>query len=146
VRLHLFFTLLLTLSITACSRYSEPEAQIAANVQAMETALDERDRGDFMRHLARSFTGRNPNGGSMSREEAEKMLMLYFLRYRKVGVLVTQLEIEIDLYEPNLATTSAAVVLSGGEQLLPDSAGLYRVNGQWQNYDGDWKLTRLDWE
>lgn len=146
MRSPLICTLLLPLLLGACSGYSDPESELAAAVAAMETALDERDKSGFMAHLSQSFIGRGRNGGALDRDEAEKMLTLYFLRYRRVGVLVTQLQIEIDLYEPGLATTQATVALTGGEQLLPNSAGLYQVSGQWQNYDGEWKLTQMNWE
>lgn len=139
-------SLLALFLLTACAQHWDPAVAIEANVNAMETALAELDKNGFMEHLSESFNGGESDKAKLGKEEAEKMLAVYFLRYRKVHILVTQLEIEPDLYEPALATSSATVALSGGEHLVPNSAGLYKVTGQWQNFDGTWKLTRLEWE
>ena len=112
----------------------------------MEEALAERDNGAFMDHLAASFSGGRAGEENLDRDAAQRLLVLYFLRYRNIELLVSQVDVAVDLYEPALAASSARVALAGGAQRLPDSAGLYRVEGQWQNFDGRWKLTRLTWE
>ncbi len=132
--------------LVACQEPVGPEALIRANIMAMEEALAERSNGAFMDNLAASFSGGRAGQENLDRDAAQKLLAVYFLRYRNIEVLVSQVDVEIDLYEPKLATSSARVALAGGERLLPDSAGLYAVQGQWQNFDGEWKLTRLTWE
>jgi hypothetical protein len=138
--------LVLVLLLGACSEPVGPEALIRANIMAMEEALAERNNGDFMDVLAASFSGGRVGEETLDRDAAQRMLAVYFLRYRNIEVLVSQVDVEVDLYEPALATSTARVALAGGERLLPESAGLYTVHGQWQNFDGEWKLTRLTWE
>ncbi|QFU76615.1 hypothetical protein EY643_13650 [Halioglobus maricola] len=133
-------------SLAGCSEPVGPETQIRANIMAMESALSERSPGDFLEHLAESFTGGKQGSGDVTRDDAKRMLGVYFLRYRNVDILVSQVDVEIDAYEDALATSSAMVALAGGRGLIPDSARLYQVTGRWQNFDGDWKLTRLSWE
>jgi hypothetical protein len=136
----------ITLLLGACSEPVGPEALIRANIMAMEEALAERNNGDFIDKLAASFSGGRAGEETLDRDAAQKMLAVYFLRYRNIEILVSQVDVAIDLYEPALATSTARVALAGGEHLLPASAGLYTVHGQWQNFDGQWKLTRLTWE
>lgn len=137
--------LLVTL-LAGCAQPTDPETEIKANIATMELALAERDNSDFMDHLAESFIGGGSGRGDLTRDDAQKMVALYFLRYKSIRILVTGLDVEIDPYEPALALSTSTVALSGGERLIPNSAGLYRVSGQWQNFDGSWKLTRLEWE
>lgn len=140
------WALSLLLLLSACTEPVGPEAQIRANIMAMETALAERSNGDFMQHLSASFSGGRSGQEAFDREGAQKMLALYFLRYRNIEVLVSQVDVEIDLYQPALAQATASVALAGGERLIPSSAGLYRVETQWQDFDGEWKLVQLRWE
>ena len=138
--------LFLALLLAACSEPVGPEALIRANIMAMEEALAERSNGDFMDNLAASFSGGRVGEETLDRSAAQKLLAVYFLRYRNIELLVSQVDVEIDLYEPMLASSTARVALAGGQHLLPDAAGFYTVRGQWQNFDGQWKLTRLTWE
>ncbi|AQA18381.1 hypothetical protein BST95_09175 [Halioglobus japonicus] len=107
--LMIFVTLL-----TGCSEPVGPESQIRANIIAMEDALSERSPGDFLEHLSASFIGGKQNRGDLTREDAKRLLGVYFLRYRNVDVLVSQVNVELDPYEEALATSSATVALAGG--------------------------------
>ncbi len=131
--------------LPACSEPAGPEALVRANIMAMEEALAERSNGAFMDRLAASFSGGRAGDESLDREAAQRLLAAYFLRYRNIEVLVSQVDVNIDPYQSGLATSTARVALAGGERLLPDAAGFYTVEGQWQNFDGQWKLTRLSW-
>lgn len=146
MRARLLAPIMAVLLLAACQEPVGPEALIRANIMSMEEALAERSNSAFMDKLAASFSGGRANEENLDRDAAQKLLAVYFLRYRNIEVLVSQVDVEIDLYEPNLASSTARVALAGGERLLPDSAGLYLVQGQWQNFDGQWKLTRLTWE
>ncbi len=132
--------------LTSCAEPVGSEAKIRANIMTLETALAEQSPMEFLALLSESFTGGKAGQADLDKEDAGKMLALYFLRYRNIEVLVSQVDVEIDLYEPALAYSSARVALAGGQRLIPNSAGLYQVSGQWQNFDGDWKLVRLEWE
>ncbi len=138
--------LLLNLLVAGCAEPEEPEQAIRAEIAGMEEALAERSPMEFMDVLSESFLGGKSGRLDTDKEAAKKMLAVYFLRYHRIRIAVTQIEIEIDPYEPQLAIADARVALAGGENLLPNSAGFYQVNSQWRNFDGDWKITRLQWQ
>ena len=138
--------ILLQALLTGCSQPTGPEQAIRQQVEALETALAERDRGDALEILADGFLGGAGGQLDKDKEAADKMLAVYFLRYHRIRVVISQLEITLDPYQPALAEASAQVALAGGERLIPNSAGLYQVNARWQNIDGDWQITRLQWQ
>ena len=137
---------LLIALLTACAEPEGPEQAIKSQISVMESALAERSPLDFLDSLSESFLGGKSGQLDMDKEAAKKMLAVYFLRYHRIRISVTQIEIELDPYEPQLATASARVVLAGGESLLPNSAGFYQVDSQWRDFDGGWKITRLQWQ
>ena len=140
------FMLSAALLLGACSSPEDPEQQIRDNIAAMQTALAERDNSGFREHLAESFIGAGRAQRTMYKDDVQKMLAGYFLRYKEIKILVTLLSVELDEVQPGLATTNATVALAGGQRGMPDSARLYKVNGQWQNFDGEWKMTRFEWK
>lgn len=137
---------LLNALLAACAEPEGPEQAIKNQISVMEVALAERSPLGFMNSLSESFLGGKSGQLDTDKEAAKKMLAVYFLRYHRIRIAVTQVEVEIDPYEQQLATASARVALAGGEHLLPNSAGFYQVSSQWQNFDGDWKITRLQWQ
>lgn len=139
-------TCLLALLVAACAEPPSDEARIRANIETMENALAERNAGDFMAQLSPGFRGGHRDRQDLDRDAAKAMLGLYLLRYREVRVLVSQIAVTIDPYQPELASSTALVALAGGEQWLPRAAGAYTVTGDWRNFDGEWLLTRLVWE
>ena len=136
---------LLVVLLAACSQRQGPEQAVRESIASLETALAERDPGEVLDSLADGFLGGRSGQLDMDKDAAKKMLAVYFLRYHRVRVLVTQVEVEVDPYEPALARASANVALAGGERLLPSSAGYYQVDSRWQEIDGEWQITRLEW-
>ena len=136
---------LLIALLVGCAAPEGPEQAIRKNIEGLEMALAKRNPGDALDTLADSFLGGKAGQLDMDREDARKMLAVYFLRYHKIRIVVTQVEVQLDPYEPALAQATASVALAGGERLLPNSAGFYQVESRWREIDGDWKITRLQW-
>ncbi len=136
----------IALVLAACSSPEDPEQQIRHNIKEMQTALAERDNSGFREHLAESFVGVGRGQRTVYKDDVKKMLTGYFLRYKAINVVVTLLNVELDELQPGLATTTATVGVTGGQRVMPDSARLYKVSGQWQDFDGDWKMTRFEWK
>ena len=137
--------ILLIALLVGCGGPEGPEQAIRKNIDVLESALADRSPGDVLDTLAESFLGGKAEQLTMDKEDATKMLGVYFLRYHKIRIVVTQVDVEIDPYQPALARASASVALAGGERLLPDSAGVYHVDSRWREIDGEWKITRLQW-
>ena len=136
---------LLLVLLSACGQREGPEQAVRNRIGDLETALAERSPGDALDTLAESFLGGSAGKLDMDREGAKKMLAVYFLRYHRIRVVVTQVEVAIDPYQPALASATANVALAGGERLIPNSAGFYQVESRWQEIDGNWQITRLQW-
>ncbi|TDG13405.1 nuclear transport factor 2 family protein [Seongchinamella unica] len=131
--------------LAACGQRQGPEQALRESIRELETALAERSPGGVLDKLAESFLGGSSGQLDMDKEGAQKALAVYFLRYHRIRVVVTQVEVEIDPYEPALAQATANVALAGGERLIPNSAGFYRVESRWREIDGEWQITRLQW-
>ena len=142
------FTLamLLCMALSGCSEPSDPVTAIETNIEAMKTALAERDNGDFSEHLAESFAGGRDGQLNLGKDDVRRLMAGYSLRYKHMRVLLNQVSIDVDAHEPALAYMTGTVAVSGAYRLLPDSAGLYSIYGEWQNFDGVWKLRRCNWE
>lgn len=138
-------TALLIALLLGCTAPEEPEQAIRENIESLQAALAERSSGDAMDILADSFLGGRAGQLDMDREDARKMLAVYFLRYHKIRIAVTQVDVQLDIHEPALAQATASVALAGGERLLPNAVGFYQVESRWREIDGDWKMTRLLW-
>ncbi|WP_188109638.1 YybH family protein [Pseudohalioglobus sediminis] len=136
---------LLTL-LSACSPSAGPETEIRQVIEQMQTALDDRDNAGVRRHIAENFIGGPRGGAQLEREDVRKLLAGYFLRYRDIRLLITQLEIEADPGQPELASMRGTAALSGAAQRLPETARLYRFEGRWRRIDGDWQLVRCHWQ
>ena len=137
--------MLFVVLLSACSPPEGPEQAIRTSIDELETALAERSPGTIMDTLAESFLGGRDGELNLDREGAKKMLGVYFLRYHRIRVVVSQVEVTLDPYEPALAQARATVALAGGERLLPNSAGVYQVESHWRKFDGEWQITRLQW-
>lgn len=137
---------LVSVILTGCAEPEGPEQAVRSRIAVMESALAQRSPTDFLDALSASFLGGKSGRLDIDKPEAKKMLAVYFLRYSRIRVAITQIEVVVDPYEQNLASATARVVLAGGERLIPNSAGVYQISSQWQNFDGDWKLTRLEWQ
>jgi hypothetical protein len=112
----------------------------------MQGALEQGSNADFRAHLADSFLGGHKGQRNIDKEDVRKMLAGYLLRYRNIGVVIPSLSVEVDPYEPLLATTQGTAALSGGNALLPETARLYQFTGQWRFMDGRWQLIQFSWE
>ena len=137
---------LLALLLTACSKPADPVVEIEQVIEDIRSALDERSNAGVREHLADSFLGGHEGQHNLDREAVRKLLAGYFLRYRNIQVLITSLEIQPDPVEPRLAQMQGTAALSGGNTVLPESARLYRFQGQWRKFGDDWKLTTFSWE
>jgi hypothetical protein len=124
--------------LSACSR-TPPEQALRATIATLQGSIEQRDAAAIEDVLADDFIG--PEG--LSREGAQRMAQLMFLRYRGVGVSLGPLE--VDLKEEN-ATVRFTAALTGGAGALPESGQLYDVETGWRLIDDEWRLVSARWE
>ena len=139
-------TALLCLLLNGCSNPVDPIVAIEANIETMEAALADGDSGELTQFLAESFTGGTAGELNLNKDQVRNMVRGYSLRYKHLRVLLNRVTVELDEQEPALAYMTGTVALSGANRLLPSAGGVYTIAGEWQNFDGDWKLRRLTWQ
>lgn len=137
-RATLSLMLALTL-LTACHRTPD-EAQVRAAIASVAEAAEQSAAGDVVAPLSEDFDG---NGGELDRRALGNLVRVFALRGEHIGVTVGPVAVE-RRGERLLATMT--VTLTGGGRLLPDQAGVYRVQSAWRQEDGRWLCYTATWE
>ena len=132
----------LLILLSACSKHPPAEVAIAENIEAIQSAIEDKNRSDVMLFLTDNFTA----NGYLNKEELGKMLLLQFLAHNKISVTVVSSDIQIEPGHTDLAQAKLAVIVTGATRLIPDDGRIYQVTSSWQLNDGDWLLDRLNWE
>ena len=126
-------------AIAACSRDS-PEQAVRRQIEAMQSAIEERDAGALSGVLAVDFIGH----GGMDRREARGLAVAVFLRHRQVDARLGP--IEVLLRGQGEAVARFSVLVTGGNGgLLPESGQVYRVETGWRFAGGECRLVYADW-
>lgn len=129
---------LCALVLAGCSR-PPPEQALRDTIAAMQAATEARDADALAEHLAEDFVG----PGGMDRDGFRRYAALAWLRSRTVGVTLGPLDVEVTGEHARVGFTAAT---RGGQGILPDSAGLYRVDTAWRLDDGEWRLISAEWD
>lgn len=137
----LAIALLALSSLYGCKRDSSEDA-IRANIDQIQTAVEQRNAGGVMEFLADGFLA----NGQMDRRAVHRMMAGYFLRFRNIRALVSAVEIEVNPYDPVRASMNARVAVVGLDGLLPEDGNVYQVSGEWRFDEGEWLLYSFDWE
>lgn len=132
----------LMLSVLSCSSNTGPEEAIRANIKVIAKAVEDKDTGEVLDFVTEQFLG----NGRLDKRELKGVLLAYYLRHKKINVVVTRMDIEVSPYDPYSAKMKGSVVLTGTDRLLPEDGRLVSVSGEWQKYGDDWLLARLDWQ
>ncbi|MCW8826032.1 MAG: hypothetical protein OQK78_06375 [Gammaproteobacteria bacterium] len=135
-------TLLLVLLFAACSDAPPAEVAIARNIEAIQNAIEEKNRSDVMEHIAEDFT----TGSYLNREELGKMLVLQFLAHNKITVTIVKSDIQLEPGHTDIANALLSVIVTGATRLIPNDGRIYQVSARWQQNNGEWMLNRLSWE
>ncbi|HEX7026354.1 MAG TPA: hypothetical protein VF268_03875 [Gammaproteobacteria bacterium] len=131
------------LPIIACSpEETGPEAAILANIKAIAQAVENKDTGEVLDYVTEQFLGND----RLDKRELQGLMLAYYLRHKKINVVVTRMDIEVSEYDPYSAKMRGSVLLTGTDRLLPENGRLINVSGEWQKYGDDWLLARLDWQ
>jgi hypothetical protein len=119
-----------------------PEAEIRANIASMQQAVEAREPGAVVEHLADHFAG----GNGLDKQGLRRILMAQFLQHKKINVAITHLDITVNEYNPVIARMEAVVAVTGAQNLLPQDGDLINVSGDWELHDGEWLLVSAQWE
>lgn len=131
--------LLALVLLAACSRPAD-EAALRDTLAAMQQAVERREPGEAMEHVAANFAGAN----GMDHDALHRLLVVQFMRNRSVGVTLGPVTVRID---GERAEAEFRVLLTGFDQgLLPARADGYRIVTGWRVERGRWVLERASWE
>lgn len=134
---------LLILPATSCTTTETgPEEAIRDNIATIQQAVEGKDTGEVLDFLTEQFLG----NGQLDKQGLKRLMLGYYLRHRKINIVVTRMDIEVSPYDPYSAKMQGVVVLTGTDRLLPQDGRIVNVSGEWQKYGDDWLLARLNWE
>ena len=125
--------------LTACHRTPD-ETQVRAAITSVAEAAEQGVARNVLAPLSEDFDG---NGGELDRRALGHLVRVFALRGEHIGVTVGPVAVE-RRGERLLATMT--VTLTGGGRLLPDQAGVYRVQSAWRQQDGRWLCYTATWE
>lgn len=122
-----------------------PEEQLRQWVAAVETAAEQKARGDIMPLIAPAYNDARGN----ARDDVDKLLRLYFLRQNSVALL-TSIE-DIRVAGGTAATMTVTVGMAGtNDRALGFDADAYRFELELESEDSpesysDWRLLSARW-
>lgn len=137
---------ILSLLISGCSHPPSEEA-LRNKISAIQTGISERNNGDVMQHVSELFIGQPEEAKSSSfkldRKSLRKTLTGYFLRYKQLEVVVTNMNVQV--HDGVEATVSGNAVLLGMKNLIPEDGRIYKFESTWVVEDDEWKVIELKW-
>ena len=92
-----------------------------------------------MQGLADDFRTRE---GHLS-QDINRMLFVQFRQNKHIQVFLYEMDINL---MSDIADVQLEALLLGSSQWLPERGRRYRVKMRWHKQDGDWLLSRLDWQ
>ncbi|HET7204031.1 MAG TPA: NAD(P)/FAD-dependent oxidoreductase [Steroidobacteraceae bacterium] len=130
-----------SLAMTACSAPETPEQQVRAVVAAAEDAAERRDHSDLMALVSPEFEGAR---GEDARE-VSRMLRGYLVAHPSIHV-ATRID-EVDFPYDDMARVRLTVGTLGSDaRALEVSADTRAVALELQRRDGEWRVTRAEWD
>jgi hypothetical protein len=130
-----------TLGLTACSDDPSPEQQVRAVVDAAEAAAERRDHSELMALVAADFRGARGEDA----QEVSRILRGYLIAHPKIEV-TTRIEALEFPYEDLARARVNVGTLGRGRHALEIAAEAQVVELELQRRDGDWRVTRAEWD
>lgn len=132
--------LILLLGLLAGCHRAPDETRVRQAIVAARHAAEEADAGGVVDALSEDFDG---NDGSLDRKDLANLLRLARLRGEHVGVTLGPITVE---RRGERLLARFTVTLTQGGHLLPEEAGVYRVETAWRKESGDWRCYSASWE
>jgi hypothetical protein len=125
--------------IAACQRTPD-EARVRAAIAAAAEAAENGAAGDVIAPLSDDFDG---NSGELDRRALGNLVRLFALRGEHIGVVLGPVSIE---RRGERLLANMTVTLTGSGRLLPEHAGVYRVQSAWRRENGQWLCYTATWQ
>lgn len=136
------FTALLALGLASCGGSpGSPEQQLRAWVDRGHEAAERKDRDALVQMISPSYSDARGN----SRADIENLFRYYFLRAKKVGLLVSIDEIEV--FEDTAAQVSLTVAIGATtNSALGFNADAYEFDLELEKAGDEWLLVSGRWK
>lgn len=135
----LLFSLMNGLLLSGCAEEKTDEVLIQEQIDVLQKAIETHDRNLFMDVIDDQYQDQLNN----NQKSLQRMLMVFFLRYKDISVYVSATEINVQQIR---ADADSQVVVTGGKNLIPEKARHYQVHSCWKKVSGEWLLSCLEWE
>ena len=127
-------------AIAGCGGEASMEQQVIAEIRALESHVDQRERRPFMARVDNDFRGQD---GSLDYQQLNALLLYQLRRYAEINTQL--LPITVTPRGTEGAHARFQVMVTGGANWLPESGQLYQVETVWRRRDGEWRLLQADW-
>ena len=139
IMLIIFSFLFSGLLLSGCAEKKTDEVLIKEQIAVLQKAIETHDRGLFMDVIDEQYQDQLNN----NQKTLQRMLMGFFLRYKDISVYASATQINVQQIR---ADADSQVVVTGGKNLIPESARHYQVHSCWKKVSGEWLLSCLEWE
>lgn len=134
----MLFTVLAFAGVLSCQAPQDDQAIINGHLQTMAKAASERDSKQVMGFLHVDFIGNK----SLRKNQMYGLMYAHFQRNPAITVLMTDVVITVTGDE---ATSEFKLLLTGGENIVPERLRWLQVALQWVRVDAEWKIREASW-
>jgi hypothetical protein len=134
-----WLSLILGVSLGACTSTTDDATQIRQGVELLAKAIEQHDRDTIMQRLDEDFRTRE---GLLS-QDINRMLFVQFRQNKQIQVFLYDIEVNL---MSSIADVQLEALLLGSSQWLPERGRRYQVQMRWSKRDDKWLLSRLDWQ
>ncbi|OUS04749.1 hypothetical protein A9Q81_05615 [Gammaproteobacteria bacterium 42_54_T18] len=137
--------LLYLFSLIGCS--TPPDAQqINDHIYDIAENIENKNTNDILDRLSHTFSAKHLR----TKEDTQRLLMLSFLKYKRISVLLTNVKVSINEIYLDQATATFNVIATsnttGGASLIPNEGQAYRFTTNWEKIDDEWYLQQAQWK
>lgn len=121
-----------------CGR-DDPERELRDTVSRMARAIEARDLGAFLDHVAEDFARES---GDFGKPDVRRALAGVLLRHEKVAVSAVVTGVQVTGAR---ASVRLRVLATGGAGWLPERGQTWDVQTAWRREGGRWKVFNAEW-
>ena len=132
-------SLMLSVSLVACSHPIDDKTQLRWEIEHLAKAIEQHKRDTIMQRLDDEFRTRK----GLLPQDINRMLFAQFHQNKQIQVFLYELEVDV---MSSVADVQLEALLLGSSQWFPERGRRYRVQMRWSKRDGEWLLLRLDWQ
>lgn len=136
-----FLCVTLMLSVAGCSTPPD-EQRITDHIKAIAANINQKKVSATLENISENYSGKHMN----TKKDVQRMLMLSFLKYKRISIILTNIQVTIDNIYSNQAEATFNAIATSGTGLIPNEGQAYRVTTQWEKVDDDWSLRQADWK